>query len=81
MSLDNYKTRQEAIYMGVGTGGGGNNFVCVCVGGGGGRIAFSTPPPPPIIDNLHARIQEFSWGGGGGVQVNLTKKALTRLFF
>ena len=28
---------------------------------------------------LHARIQEFSSGGGGG-QVSLTKKALTRFF-
>ena len=28
----------------------------------------------------HARIQEFS-SGGGGVQVNLTKKALTTVFF
>ena len=32
-----------------------------------------------MISN-HARIQEFSWGGGG-VQVNLTKKALTFFFF
>ena len=29
---------------------------------------------------LHARIQEFS-SGGGGVQVSLTKKALTTFFF
>ena len=28
----------------------------------------------------HARIQEFSSGGGGGVQVSLTKKALTTFF-
>ena len=30
---------------------------------------------------FHARIQEFLSGGGGGVQVNMTKKPLTTLFF
>ena len=30
---------------------------------------------------FHARIQEFSPGGGGGVQVNLTKKLWQRFFF
>ena len=31
--------------------------------------------------DYHARIQEISSGGGGGVQVSLTKKALTTFFF
>ena len=31
-------------------------------------------------NTFHARIQEFS-SGGGGIQVNLTKKGLTALFF
>ena len=32
-------------------------------------------------DMIHARIQEFLSGGDRGVQVSLTKKALTKFFF
>ena len=37
------------------------------------------PPPPPGDQTVHARIQEFS--PGGGVHVNLTKKLWQRFYF